>query len=298
MATIRRTLYVYNIFLSKAASPKYRMPDCVLADINDAMGSVLEKSEIERKENFNRDSKILYIDSLKFEPEKGVLVMKFISAKYNTKRSVVDTETMEDKGFLKGDSDGDKERNHIAFRCLDDESIICMYEYNSNGIGCKKIINYIEDMIELYHKEKNDGIKYKIASKNMVSLDFINSLEKMNNIKAVTLTVDSEDVKISDAKRFSGRTDISQEVDIVLRKYSTMGILKKTVKDFFSLYQDGNKIIKRISVEGDDVDDGHYIFNTEKIKEKITVEANTEIGTSEVNSSEMLQILQTEIARY
>lgn len=298
MASIKRTLYVYNIIPMKYASPRYIMPDDVLEDINIVMSALLAKKEIDRKKDFERDKKIIYIDSLEYEPETRVLVMNFISAKYNTRRSVVDTETMEEKGFLKGDRDGDKERNHIAFKYSDAGYITCLYEYNSNGIGCKKILMYIEDMLQEFHQEQDDNIKYRIDSKNMVSLDFINSLEKMHKIKAVTLTVDHEDVKISDAKRFSGRTDISQDVDIVLHKDSPMGIFRKTVEDFFTLYQDKNKVIKRISVEGDDIDDGHFTFNTEQMKEKVIVDVNTEIGTGEVKSSEMIRILQTEIARY
>ena len=296
---MKRTIYAYNVFVIKGYGKNYHLPDDVLEDLNDGMSWLLEKQEINRKEDYTKDKKILYLDKMKYVEEKGILLLTFISAKYNSRRRVVDTETMKERGILKGKKDGDKEKIHIALQASDGDNITCLYEYNSNGIGFKRIIGYMQDRIQEYHKELDDKIKYRFESKNIVSLDFIKSLEKIQVIKAVTLTVDQEDIKVSESKSFAGKDDISTDIDIIVKPASSRrSILTNTVKDFYKMYNDKDKIVKRITVDGDNEESGHLVFNTEQMKEKIIVEVSEEIGTGEVNSQDMLSILNREIEKY
>lgn len=294
---MKRTLYAYNINVFKSAGQRYLLPDDILSDVDNALEELLKKTEVARKEEYKTDNKILYLDAKQYDEEEGILILKFVSAKYNSKRVVIDTETMKERGILKGDKDGDKEKNHIAIKYTDDSSgFVCLYEWNSNGIGCKKIIHYIEKMVQAYHKKKEDNIKYRFESKSLISMDFIQSLDKMHKISAVTLTVDYEDVKVSELKDFSGKNDLSQDVDIVLKRNSPkIGIFRQTVKEFYELYNDKNKKIKRITVKGENDEEIQTIFNTERMKEKVIVEVSTEIGTGEVDSGEIMRILKNEV---
>jgi len=103
-------------------------------------------------------------------------------------------------------------------------------------------------------------------------------------------------VKVSELKDFSGKNDLSQDVDIVLRRNSPkIGIFHQTVKEFYELYNDKNKKIKRITVKGENDEEIQTIFNTERMKEKVIVEVSTEIGTGEVDSKEIMRILKNEV---
>lgn len=313
---MKRTLYAYELTIIKRAGKRYKMPDNVLGDIRAAMADLNKKSTKTKKEVDNKDKKIVYIDDIryvkdgKFVDQKDVgkkenvvneeiTLLKFISAKFDSRRKVVNTETMEERGILKGKNDGDKEKNHMALKYLDDGKIVCIFEVNVDGIGCKKILHYIERRVVKYHEKREDNIRYRIEGKNIVSKDFIMSLEKMHKIKAVTLTVDQEDVSVSEVKELSGRNDISNDVDIVLKRSSSKtGIFSSTVKDFYKLYNDKSKRIKRVTVEGDNINNDPISFNTEQMKEKVVVEVDTEIGTGEVNTKDMYRKLIQEVECY
>lgn len=83
---------------------------------------------------------------------------------------------------------------------------------------------------------------------------------------------------MSDCKDFSGRNDISEDIDILL-KPATKGasIGKDTVKEFFKLYNSTKRNIKRITVKAEGENQGDYMFNTEKIKAKSVVEVSPNI---------------------
>lgn len=122
-----------------------------------------------------------------------------------------------------------------------------------------------------------------------MSKDFLNSLEKIKRIKAVTLTVDRKDINMSEVKELSGRGELSTDADIVLKPEGT-GIFHDTVKDFFKMYNDKTKIIKRVTVDGDSEEKHHISFNTEQMKEKDTVVVDTDFITGEVKTDSIYRI--------
>lgn len=101
--------------------------------------------------------------------------------------------------------------------------------------------------------------------------------------------MDRKDINMSEIKELSGRGDLSTNADIVLKPEKT-GIFHDTVKDFFNIYNDKNKIIKRVTVDGDSEDKHPISFNTEQMKEKDTVVVDTDIITGEVKTDSIYRI--------
>lgn len=291
---MQRTLYAYKLGI-QAVSDKHPLNLKSLED--DFMTVIVEiclKDKNERKERFSQEHKVLYLDAYEYSDELRIVNLKFISAKYDSRRRVVNTETLEEKGILKSYPDGDEEKNHICIKFLDNNEAVCLSEYNYYGIGFGKIVYYLQKNIKSYHRKLKDGCYYNLTFANLVSKDFLESLSKVKRVKAVTLTVDQDDVKVSDFKALSGRNDVSKSVDILLKPASSdVGIWKNTVTDFFNIYKKMN--IKRVTVSGDGQFNEKLSFNTEEMKQKIVVGVDETGDTGEVNTRDIFDQLFVEI---
>lgn len=291
---MERTIYFYDLRPTVLNENINKIADDYEYEFLNILDSLIKLPLDERVWDIKSDNKILYLDGYEVLENIRTINMCFISAKYNTVRKVIDTDTFENKGYLKKKADGDEEKNHISIKFYDNQNPLCIYEYNKNGIGFSRIINYINKYIKLYHKNDErkpgeKGVRYKFDYKNIVSKDFLNSLEKIKRIKAVTLTVDRKDINMSEVKELSGRGELSTDADIVLKPEGT-GIFHDTVKDFFKMYNDKTKIIKRVTVDGDSEEKHHISFNTEQMKEKDTVAVDTDFITGEVKTDSIYRI--------
>lgn len=284
-----KTLYEYDLKIKQLNENVSEMPQNIEKDIIAAIEFTSKKTALERREDYSDESKILYLDCYKYDFDARLLKICFKSAKYNARRHVIDTQTIKERGVLKNKLDGDTEKNHLAIKFYDDKSPICLFEKNYFGIGFAKIIHYINKCIKYYHKNLKDKIRYKIVYNNVVSTDFLKALEQLHRIKMVTLTVDREDLRVSDTKQLSGRADICEDVDIVL-KPSGEGIFQNTVKDFYNLYNNPNRRVKKVTVNGDSNEHDKPIrFDTEQMKEKIIVNVSSDIITGEVKTNSIFE---------
>ena len=149
---MQRTLYAYKIE-PIAISEKNRMVvENIEEDICYIVKELCEKDLLERKRDFRTDKKVLYLDSFQYDSKMHIINLKFISLKYDSRRRVVDTQTLSDKGILKGRDDGDEEKNHVCLKFVDNNEIVALYEYNSLGIGFRRIIDYFQHYLRLYLK--------------------------------------------------------------------------------------------------------------------------------------------------
>lgn len=293
---MQRTLYAYKIQLQPVSKNK----PFVLKNFEDDFITVLEelmaKKANERKHDFSQDKKILYLDNYEYYPEHNMVNIKLLSAKYDARRRVVDTDTLNDKGILKSFNDGDEEKNHICIKFLKDNVALCLQESNYYGVGMGKIILYLQKAIKSFHKNQKDGCYYNLIYENIVSRDFLEALAKLRRVKAVKLTVDQEEVSVSDFKDLSGRADISPNVEILLKPTSSkMGIHKDTVKDFFKIYNDPGRRVKRVTVEGDGESKEVLSFDTEQMKQKIIVTVERTEDTGEVSTNSIFTQMYVEM---
>ena len=256
----------------------------------------LEKQN--RKINFEKAKKIVYLDSLDYIKEQGILYLRLKSARYAKSREVINTDTLESRGVLKKDIDGDEEKTHLTIRFENDNTAVCIFEKNIDGIGVGLLFDYLNKLIIRCHSSKKDNIYYEIVHANIVSQEFLAALEGVKRIKGVTLTVEQKDLNVSEAKSFSGRDDLSQDVDLYFRPSAKgKSITGDTVKEFYKLYNNKKRKVKRITVKADDKQEAEIVFDTEKVKEKLVVEIE-ETVTGEVREDSIKKQLVHLVQKY
>ena len=279
---MQRTIIVFNIYVTRDDNSKRELK---LEDhFSDFLEDLSKQSIIDRRKKCSQEHKVLYLDSFEHKEDEHVINVRMKSAKYDSRRNVIDTETMKSRGILKGENDGDEETNHLGLKFVDEENILVLFESNYYGIGFGRIVQYWESFIKKYHKKLKQKGNYGMQYKNVVSKDFLAALEKAGRIKAVTLTVDQENIAVSEIKALSGRNDLNSDVNIIVKPASEgRSILGNTVKDFFKMYRDDNTQIKRIMVDADTPNKEPLVFDTEQMKKKIVINVDG-TGTNEVNT--------------
>lgn len=293
---MQRTIYSFKFEVIMLGNKDIERLVSFEEDFVEATKDLMGKELIDRKYDCTQEHKVLYLDSYEYHPELHTINMKFKSARYNASRNTIDTTTMKSKGRLKGVRDGDEETNHICIKFIDPHNAVCLYESNFYGIGMTKIVNYLQRYIKNYHRVKNDKLFYNINHKNIVSNDFLEALKKARRIKAVTLTVDQEDLSVSEMKYFSGRGDLSSDVNILLKPAAEgSSILSDTVKDFYNTIYKKDKKVKRITVEADGDNKELLRFDTDIMKEKIVIEVHG-TSTNEVETNSIYKIFLEEVS--
>lgn len=276
---MQRTVYAYDISFEKWKRGHFAVPASYFEDMINCLMEISKYDLAEKTKNIHTDHKVVFLESISYNEEKEMAELVFVSARYGVVRQVINTETYENKGILKEKPDGDLEKTHILLKGYGSAHATVLYEYNKDGIGFVRILSYINEFAKSIHVAREDYIRYTISGKNIVSRDFLSALEKLKRIKAVTLTVDQEEVGVSEFKALSGKHDISEDVDIVLKPAARgMSILGTTVRDFFDKYNNRSMPIKRITVEGDRETNDPLVFDTEKMKEKYPVEVLTNVN--------------------
>lgn len=265
---MKRTLYYYYLLGEEKPAKKYSMPKVLKDDIVDSVEIILKKPKNDRKKDVKARKKIIYLADMKRFDDENVIILEFISAKYARIRKVIDTNTLEEQQEKKkGKDDGDEESVSIGIKFSNGNEAICVHEYNRDATGFQQLIQYLEEEILKIHKDRDDGIGYKLKTRQKVSKNFLAALEKTEKITAVKITVDSEDVTASEIKTVSGRSDLSDDVEIMY-KPSGKHIFKDTVKEFFKIYNDPKRNIKRVYVDSKDEGGSPLRFDTEQMKEK------------------------------
>lgn len=284
---MKRTIYAHELNFRKSRGKTNKEPQNYEQDFYNVLSEVQKMDEKSRSKDIKKERLVLFLSELKYIPNKHIFKLVFQSARYGMVRDVINTVTFKNRGPLKGKPDGDLEKTHVVIKFEDNKTAVALYEYNSDGISFRKVIEYLEEKIEEYHNGLGSGILYRIDNSNIVSRDFLDSLERLKRIKAVTLTVDQNDVGVSETKSFAGRNDLSDDIDIVLKPAKRgMGIRGNTVKEFYELYNNKKMPIKRITVKGDRETKDPLTFDTEKMKEKYPIEVN-ELINGEVDSEDL-----------
>lgn len=259
---------------------------------------ITQKNKKERKKDFEKAKKVVYLNTQEYNGATGILYLQFKSARYAKSREVINTDTLESRGVLKKAIDGDEEKTHVVIKFEEDNNAICLFERNADGIGVGQLFEYLDDFIIKYHNAKKDNIYYSLSHAHIVSQEFLEALENTKRIKAVTLTVEQQDLQVSSAKSFAGRDDLSNEVDLYFRPSAKgKSITGDTVKEFYKLYNDRTKRVKRITVKADDKQETAIVFDTEKVKEKTVIDVEETI-TGEVRESSIKEKMISIIQKY
>jgi hypothetical protein len=291
---MQRTIYAYDIKVKESKNKKAKKVDSIEGDLAAILIQLKNRNKKRKSMKFEKEKKVLYLEDFTYDSGRHLFELIFFSAKYASRRNVINTDTFISRGILKEKADGDVEKNHIIMRFDDRNKAVSLYEYNKDGISFAKAMAYINEFVEQAHQKKYGLVLYKLDHENIVSRDFLKALEKLKKIKAVTLTVDQEDVGVSDFKGFSGRNDISSDVDIVLKPAAKgHSILSNTVEEFYKMYNDKSMPIKRITIDGDRETKNPLSFDTEKMKEKYPIEVQEDFITGEADTKDLFAQMES-----
>lgn len=240
-------------------------------DINEELNKILTYSvslpTVDRKKNFKADNKILYVYSFTFDETNNIYNIVMASAKYNHRRKVINTATLQEKGVLKEPLDGDIEYNYLAIKCLNEGIALAAYANNYYGVALNKVLKYFDDMADKYYKdEANKSRFYKFEYDIIVEQDFLLKMTQMEKINAIKVTVAKELVSSSEFIEVSGINEIKDEVEICFKpvKGNSLGLL--TAKNFFDKKLN-NPAIKRMVIDGK-IEGMTTSIDTEKLKQK------------------------------
>lgn len=214
----------------------------------------------------------------------------FKSAKYDQSRNVIDTVSMEQKGRIKKENDGDEEKTHLSLRLGEDQQLyVAVFESNYYGVGIKDIESYINEFAEKYYINNERDGTFRISFDPYLSTDFLDELKKMKKKNVLSITVDKE-VLSSDFMFLAGRNDIKDTVTITVGK---KGRGKNIPDDLIkSMYGEvGRDKIKRIRVEGSN-QGGSLKIDTESLQLKHSLLVDTTNDTHEVSTFDIFKKIQ------
>ena len=244
---------------------------------------VLEKDLASRRKDFKELEKVVWLDQVQ-DLKNGNYNIVFNSAKYNHVRNEIDTETMEKLGTRKRKQDGDEEKTHLCIRFNKGQlRFLAVHESNHYGISIKCIVDYLNSQFCIYNEETEDKYHYTLSYEIMPGDDFLNSLKKARTVRAIKLIVSKDDIK-DDFMSFAGREEISDEVEICLRRpKKAKKFPENLIKSYYEEMQSNNKI-KRIIAVGTNHAGGQMDIDTDLIKMKHYLRVKIQSVTNEVES--------------
>ena len=275
---------------------KYKARNIPIEQINikEELGKILKYAmslpSKERKKDFTSDSKILFMHSYTFDEINGIYNIIMASAKYNHRRSVINTNTFENRGVLKKTEDGDIEYNYLSIKCIDENIALTAFANNYYGVALTKVLKYFDDIADKYYKESlNKSRFYSFEYDIVVEKDFLLRLTKMDRINAIKVTVTKELISSSEFIEVANINEIKDEVEICFKpvKGNSLGIV--TAKNFFNKKLNSPNI-KRLVVDGK-LEGGNTSIDTERIKQKHSIEIEEKYDGS-LDSDEVFKKLQ------
>lgn len=243
-----------------------------------------------RRVDIKSAEKVVWLDSFA-DLGNGNYDIIFKSAKYNHVRNEIDTKTMKELGTRKRQQDGDEEKTHLCIRLAEKQNrFLAVHESNHYGISINCIIDYLNTQFSNYNEDTDDKYHYELSHEIMPGDDFLTSVKKARTITMLKLIVSKDDIQ-DDFMRFAGRADISDEIEICLKRPKGLKKLPENlIKAYYEDLQSNNKI-KKIVAKGTNIS-GNFEAATDLIKMKHYLTVKALSLTHEVDSTDFFEKAQ------
>ncbi len=282
-------IYVYYLTIEKQKNAKDAASKYDMAEIVSAFTQVLQftisEELTERKVDNTAIDKVIWLDDFK-DLGNGNYNLIFKSAKYNHVRNEIDTVNMTPLGQRKRPQDGDEEKTHLCIRLADGQmKFLAIHESNHYGISIKGIVDYINSKFDKINEQSEDEVLYHASYEIVPSEGFLTQLKKAKTMHALRLEVDREVFK-DDFWSLSGRNDIKETVEVVLKRPKGTKIFPENlIKAYYENMQSDSRI-KSITVSGRGSANDNMEISTDLIKMKHCISVECEDITFEVRSSD------------
>lgn len=282
-------IYVYYVTIEKQksstdSSTRYDMSEIVNAFTKTLLFTISQELT-ERKFDNPAIEKIIWLDDFK-DLGKGNYNLIFKSAKYNHVRNEIDTVNMTPLGQRKRPQDGDEEKTHLCIRLSNGQMrFLAVHESNHYGISIKGMVDYINAQFEKFNEQGDEDVLYRASYEIVPSEEFLTQLKKAKTMHALRLEVDREVFK-DDFWSLSGRNDIRETVEVVLKRPKGTKIFPENlIKAYYNNMQSDSRI-KSITVSGRGSANNNMEISTDLIKMKHCISVECEDVTFEVRSSD------------
>lgn len=279
-------IYFYYLSISKQKSSddqtSYDMTQ-IVSSFTKLLSYITKKDLVARSQKFSNAEKVVWLDSYE-DMKDGNYNLIFKSAKYNHVRNEIDTETMQELGTRKRQQDGEEEKTHLCIRLAKGQHrFLAVHESNHYGISIGCINQYLNAQFEAYNEDTDDKYHYSISYEIMPGDDFIHTIKKARTIRSLKLVVSKTDIP-NDFMDFADRDEISDEVEIVIKRpKGSKKLPENLINAYYNDMQSNNKI-KRIIAVGTNKLGGPMDVDTDLIKMKHYISVNTVALTNEVES--------------
>jgi len=290
-------LYFYYMTVEKSQSSEPYDAQAIVNDLCNFLMWLKQKgneSLLNIKYEMSDKKKIMWLhEQTRHNTTKDTHIdIVFKSAKYDQVRDVIDTESMQSKGRIKQERDGDEEKTHFLLRLGKTQDIYtAVFESNHYGITISDIERYFNENIERYLAENNIEAVLKIKFTPQLSKDFLEELKKMKKRNLLSITVDKEMLSSNEWMVIAGRNDIRQTITLTIGKEKRgANVPDDLIKHFYNNMPFNDKI-KRIRVEGSNAA-GQLKIDTESMQMRYSMQVELTPDTHEVNTYDCFRKIQ------
>ncbi len=261
---------------------------------------ILKLPKVDRKEKTIGQNQFYFLDSASSNPPIVNLVFK--TAKTHHSPNLISEVTVEERPNPKELSEGDAEKTHLALKYTDNsENIILLFEERKTGLGIARAVNYLnrfaEGMSEDRSNKDMDVPIYNIEYYATASKQFIDSLAKFGKITVGRLIFDKS--LLANQSEFLAATNredsIKRDITLVIKSEKFETILPNFVKRYYTKHMLEENKIKRIRLDGKNIEGNPFTIDTEKLKDYEYVEVELDEKTGTVNSASIFDKLNTMI---
>lgn len=286
MATKLRKIGFYYLTISNDEIEPISALNRVLEYINN-LDKVNRKITISGK-------KFGLLDNINSNNQRTKHKLIFKSATHSFRPPLIDKNTVDERESPKTIDEGEIQKTHLIAKAINNDIIIVL-EKAQSGLSMKQVVKYLNNFVmglEL-DQEDNFNFKYEIIAKD----DFLEEINGLERVVSADVYVEKQ-VLGGDALRFSDRTETVQHEIVVSVKAERMNSIKEFVRDAFSLLNNGERSVTRISLVGRNDENNIIKINTDLIERQEYINPTINEVTGEILSSEIFVEMNSVIQNF
>lgn len=226
--------------------------------------------------NSNTQKKVFLLGS--YSVNRNFHLLSFKSSKYFHRPPLLNKDTGSERDNPKTIAEGETELVHMAIS-ISEVEMIAIIEERSRAMSISKIEEYLNFFLSKYYTEfkivSNNCIRFSMIPRN----DFIENLNSMSRVSLGVLYADKE-ILGSEFINISNRiASVKRDIEITVKSKKRESI-KEAMADAFNMLAGEGSRLKRIRVQGKDIEGFNILLDTELMKklDPLTLDANDETG--------------------
>jgi len=264
-----------------------------ISALNRILDYINNLNKVDRKITIS-GKKFGLLDNINSNNQRTKHKLIFKSATHSFRPPLIDKNTVDERESPKTIDEGEIQKTHFIAKTINGDIIIVL-EKTQSGLSMKQVVKYLNNfVIGLDLDEEDDfSFKYEIIAKD----DFLEEINGLDRVVSADVYVEKQ-VLGGDALRFSDRTDTVQHEIVVSVKAERMSSIKEFVRDAFSVLNNGERSVTRISLVGRNDENNIIKINTDLIERQEYINPTINEVTGEILSSEIFVEMNSVIQNF